>query len=53
MYFNGEGVPQNYATATQWFEKAAAEGNVNSQNQLSDIYELGLGCGKNFTKAVE
>ena len=31
MYNNGEGVPQNYAEAVNWFELAAEQGNADAQ----------------------
>ena len=34
LYIDGLGVPQDYAIARQWYEKAAAQGNANAQTSL-------------------
>ena len=35
LYANGWGGPQDYATAREWYEKAAAQGNAWAQAQLA------------------
>src|SRR2546427_2943265 len=35
LYVNGKGVPQDYATARQLFEKAAAQGQTEAQYNLA------------------
>jgi TPR repeat protein len=45
MYANGEGVTQNYQTATMWYTRAAAQGNLVAQKNLNFMSrnELALG----------
>jgi TPR repeat protein len=33
LYAFGRGLPQDHAAARQWFEKAAAQGDVRAQNK--------------------
>ncbi len=40
MYFNGQGVPQNYVKAHMWFNLAAAQGNekaIKNRNAVSQL----------------
>ena len=48
MYFQGEGVKQDYAKAVKWYTKAAEQGNVGAQTILGAFYE-----GKYFINVVE
>ena len=41
LYYNGQGVPQDYDMARQWYEKAAAQGNAYAQNNLGILYAQG------------
>jgi len=34
MYRNGDGVPQNYNEAVNWFRKAAEQGDENAKKAL-------------------
>jgi TPR repeat protein len=34
MYDNGQGVPQDYATAVRWYRKAAEQGYAKAQFNL-------------------
>ena len=43
LYFMGQSVPQNTATAREWFEKSAAQGNADAQNNLGFLYEKAQG----------
>ena len=51
IYAAGRGVPQDYATARRWFEKAAAQGNGWAQNQLGQMSADGLGVPQDYKKA--
>jgi TPR repeat protein/curved DNA-binding protein CbpA len=51
LYANGRGVPQDYATAQRWYEKAAAQGNAWAQNQLGQLSADGLGVPQDYQKA--
>ena len=51
VYYNGQGVPQDYVQARQWYEKAAAQGDANAQNSLGLLYHNGQGVPQDYTKA--
>ena len=53
LYANGQGVPQDYATARGWYEKAAAQGLAQAQYYLGSLYGIGQGVPKDTAKAVE
>ncbi|WP_308387534.1 tetratricopeptide repeat protein [Acidithiobacillus sp. AMEEHan] len=48
----GQGVPQNYALAAQWFEKAAKIGYGKAQYNLGMQYYFGQGVAQNYEKAA-
>ena len=37
MYYNGEGVPQDYQEAVSWFRLAAEQGDASAQFNLGVI----------------
>jgi TPR repeat protein len=41
LYYEGHGVPQTYAKARGWYEKAAAQGNAKAQYNLGAMYYYG------------
>lgn len=43
---------KDLAVARRWFTKAADHGHKLAQYTLGEIYELGLGLGKNKKKAL-
>jgi hypothetical protein len=51
LYANGRGVPQDYATARGWYEKAAARGHAGAQAQLGQLYANGKGAPQDYQKA--
>ncbi|HSL02191.1 MAG TPA: DnaJ domain-containing protein [Nitrospiraceae bacterium] len=51
LYSNGRGVPQDYATARKWYEKAAAQGHGWAQNQLGQLSADGLGIPQDYKNA--
>ncbi len=51
LYANGRSVPQDYATARGWYEKAAAQGNAWAQNQLGQLSADGLGMPQDYKQA--
>lgn len=53
MYFNGEGVKQDYAEALKWFQKAAGQGIPNAQFNVGVMYYKGLGVKQDTQKALE
>lgn len=52
MYFNGEGVPPNYAEAVRWSRKAADQGQVQAQYNLGIMYAEGRGVVQNHAEAA-
>ena len=52
MYYNGEGVPQDYKKALHWFTKPAEQGNVTAQSFLGIMYYNGEGVPKDYKKAL-
>ena len=53
MYYDGQGVTQDYAKAREWFEKAAAQGEAGAQYNLGVMYGNGQGVAQNSAKARE
>ena len=52
LYDQGRrGVPQDYAIALSWYEKAAAQGNGWAQNQLGQMSSDGRGMPQDYQKA--
>ena len=52
MYFQGQGVQQDYAEAARWFRKAAEQGDARAQFGLSVLYDQGQGVSQNHAEAV-
>ena len=50
-FAEGQGVPQNFTEAAQWFERAARQGLVLAQFRLGGLYEKGLGVRKDLEAA--
>lgn len=51
LYAKGRGVPQDYAQARAWYEKAAAQGHPMAQNNLAELYFAGLGGPPDYVRA--
>jgi TPR repeat protein len=51
LYYNGDGVRQNYLIAAHWFHKAAVQGAPYAQYMLARMYQEGLGVRCNWPKA--
>ena len=51
FYANGQGVPQDYAKARQWWELAAAQGNAWAQTNLGFLYANWHGVPQDYVKA--
>jgi TPR repeat protein len=52
-YYEGVGVPRNFATARTWLEKAYAQGNTDAMFFLGLVYEHGYGVPQNIPKSME
>ena len=53
LYDKGDGVPQDYTKARQWYKKAAAQGYAMAQSNLGVLYANGRGVLLDYTKARE
>lgn len=51
-YYNGDGLPQDYAKAVEWYSAAASSGNPDAQQKLGLCFYLGRGIGKNLPAAA-
>ena len=47
MCYYGDGMPQDYEQAVEWWKKAAAQGNYEAQISLVNAYRTGTGVEKN------
>ena len=52
-YYNGDDMPQDYAKAAEWYEKAAKQGIAMAQYNLGMMYQKGEGVTKDEAKAEE
>ncbi len=51
-YYLGNGIAQDYKKAVEWYNKSAAAGNTDGQNDLGYMYQLGYGVPQNDTIAT-
>ena len=51
MYYNGHGVPQDYAEAVKWYRLAADQGVAAAQHDLGVMYLKGQGVPQNYVLA--
>ena len=49
----GDGVPQDFAEAVKWYNKAAVQGHASAQSNLGVMYVNGHGVSKDYTEAVK
>ena len=52
MYAEGQGVPQDYQQAVNWFRKAAEQGYASAQYNLGFSYATGEGVPQDYQEAV-
>lgn len=53
LYYNGQGVSQDYQKARKWLEKAATQGEAEAQVKLGYLYYSGQGVRQDYQKARE
>jgi TPR repeat protein len=53
LYFEGKGVPQDYAQGVEWLRRAAEQGESTAQNALGCAYLKGRGVKPDARKAAE
>jgi TPR repeat protein len=51
MYYQGQGVPQNYSEAAKWYRRAAEQGMADSQVNLGLMYYHGQGVSRDYVLA--
>ena len=52
MYYNGEGVPQDYVEAVRWYRLAADQGFAAAQLNLGVMYDRGRGVPQDYVEAL-
>ena len=52
MYAMGQGVPQDFPAAMNWYRKAADQGDANAQNSLGYMIANGRGTPREPAEAV-
>ncbi len=53
VYYDGNGVDQDYAKAMEWYTKAADLGNASAMNQIGYMYHFGEGVEVDYAKAMD
>ena len=51
-YWYGNGVPQDYVEAANWFRKAAEQGHAEAQYRLAQMLAIGQGIRQDDTEAA-
>jgi len=51
LYYNGLGVPQDYAKALSLYRRAAEQGQISAQDKLGPMYLNGRGTRQDFNEA--
>jgi TPR repeat protein len=52
MYEKGTDIPQNYAQAIKWYNRAAESGNASAKVQLASMYINATGAPKDYARAI-
>src|SRR2546428_550692 len=53
MYLDGQGIPQDFTQAAQWFRKVAEQGAAAAQFNLGGMYEHGVGVPQDSAQAIQ
>ena len=53
MYYNGQGVPQDYQLAVKWYRKAAEQGEADARYVLGVMYANGEGVPQDYQQAAK
>jgi TPR repeat protein len=51
MHHHGQGIPQSYTDAANWYRRAAEQGMPDSQGNLGIMYYEGQGVSKDYVLA--
>jgi TPR repeat protein len=52
-YYNGQGVPKDYAEVAKWHRKAAEQGAMDAQYNLAQLYLFGEGVTQDNAEAAK
>jgi Sel1 repeat len=52
VYYDGQGIPQNFAEALRWFRLAAGQGHAGAENSLGALYLAGQGVEQSTAEAL-
>ena len=52
-YYDGRGVPQDYAEAVKWYRLAAEQGDADAQFTVGRMYSKGQGVPQDYGEAVK
>jgi hypothetical protein len=53
FYAKGDGVPQDFTKAVEFYRRSAAQGYSKAQNNLGALYARGLGVTQDFSEALK
>ena len=53
LYYNGQGVAQDYSAAMKWYRMAADQGDANAQCTLGRMYHQGQGVSQDYSAALK
>lgn len=53
MYYNGDGVSQDYVQSAKWYLRAAEQGDAFAQHVLAAMYDEGLGVSQDYVQAYK
>ena len=53
MYYEGQGVPQDYGVALKWYRRAAEQGHAGAQYNLAEMYRGGQGVPQDYGVALK
>ncbi|NFD19411.1 sel1 repeat family protein, partial [Clostridium botulinum] len=53
MYYNGQGVTEDYKKAMYWYKKSYKEGNFGVMRDIGSMYYEGKGVIKDYKKAMQ
>jgi TPR repeat protein len=52
MYAHGDGVPQDFKLAFDWYQKSASQGDAYAQNRLGELFQFGHGVKLDLAAAA-